>query len=34
MKEMYTVEAINKVLEAYGLDQIDEGELAPLRTAA
>jgi hypothetical protein len=30
---LVTVEAVNKILEAYGLDRIDEAELAPLRTA-
>jgi hypothetical protein len=29
-----TVEAVNEILEAYGLDRIDEAELAPLKTAA
>jgi hypothetical protein len=31
---LVTVEAVNKILETYGLDRIDEAELAPLRTAA
>ncbi len=31
---LVTVEAVNNILEAYGLDRIDEAELAPLRTAA
>ena len=31
---LVTAEVVNRILEAYGLDRIDEVELAPLKTAA
>ena len=31
---LVTVEAVNKILDSYGLHQIDEAELAPLKSAA
>lgn len=31
---LVTVGAINKILDSYGLSQIDEAELAPLKAAA
>jgi len=34
MPAMVTVEALNKILDSYGLKQIDEAELAPLKAAA